>query len=258
MKPVFLKPGPLKSGSLQPVSIRSRLLLWILALALVAVFFSAGRWQLHRAVEKETLLAESARVLSEREPQPLSQLSQDAASGLAWAAGRGYFLPGPALLLDNQRRGEAVGVTVYRVFLPEGGRPLLVDLGWLPLPLDRVLPQIPAIDGKQVLQGLLLPPPSAGFALGPDHVESSPDRWLLTRVDIPALSSALKQPLSTRVFRPDPTIRIGYARSLHALPNTLPPERHRGYALQWFGLALATLAFALFLQFRARRHDATA
>jgi surfeit locus 1 family protein len=45
---------------------------------------------------------------------------------------------------------------------------------------------------------------------------------------------------------------IGFARDLEVLPNTLPPERHRGYALQWFGLALATLLTALFLAFRPR------
>jgi cytochrome oxidase assembly protein ShyY1 len=43
---------------------------------------------------------------------------------------------------------------------------------------------------------------------------------------------------------------LGYARDLELLPNTLPPERHRGYALQWFGLAFATFAAALFVTFR--------
>jgi cytochrome oxidase assembly protein ShyY1 len=43
---------------------------------------------------------------------------------------------------------------------------------------------------------------------------------------------------------------LGYARDLELLPNTLPPERHRGYALQWFGLAFATLVAALFVTFR--------
>ncbi len=34
------------------------------------------------------------------------------------------------------------------------------------------------------------------------------------------------------------------------LANTLPPERHRGYALQWFGLAFATLVTAIFMSLR--------
>jgi surfeit locus 1 family protein len=62
----------------------------------------------------------------------------------------------------------------------------------------------------------------------------------------------LKTSLAPRVLRLDPALAIGYARDLDVLPNTLPPERHRGYALQWFGLALLTFLFALYLGFRRR------
>ena len=51
----------------------------------------------------------------------------------------------------------------------------------------------------------------------------------------------------------DPAIPLGYARDLDVLPNTLPPERHLGYAVQWFGLALAVLVTALVLTFRKPR-----
>jgi cytochrome oxidase assembly protein ShyY1 len=37
----------------------------------------------------------------------------------------------------------------------------------------------------------------------------------------------------------DPEQRIGFARDLSVQANTLPPEKHRAYALQWFGLAAA-------------------
>jgi cytochrome oxidase assembly protein ShyY1 len=55
------------------------------------------------------------------------------------------------------------------------------------------------------------------------------------------------------VLKLDPAIPLGYARDLDVLPNTLPPERHLGYAVQWFGLALAVLATALVLTFRKPR-----
>ena len=54
--------------------------------------------------------------------------------------------------------------------------------------------------------------------------------WLLTRVDIAALAAGLRLPLAPRVLRLDPALPLGYARDLDVLPNTLPPERHRGYA----------------------------
>ena len=77
-------------------------------------------------------------------------------------------------------------------------------------------------------------------------------RWLLTRVDLAALAKGLHIELAPRVLRLDPALPLGYARDLNVLPNTLSPERHRGYALQWFGLASATFLIVLFLGFRRR------
>ena len=59
-------------------------------------------------------------------------------------------------------------------------------------------------------------------------------------------------PLAARVLRLDPALPIGFARDLDVLPNTLPPERHRGYALQWFGLSATLLAITVFLFVRRR------
>jgi len=53
--------------------------------------------------------------------------------------------------------------------------------------------------------------------------------------------------------RLDPALEIGWARDLDVLPNTLPPERHLGYAVQWWALALAVLVTALVLTFRKKK-----
>ena len=224
---------------------------WVLAIALAAGFAQLGRWQLGRAVTKQAMLAEVAQALSKRHAAPLTTAMRP--TGYDWAAGYGHFAPGPLLLLDNQRHGEAVGVRVFAPFLPDAGGELLVDLGWLPVPGNRAMPT-PAIPrGEMDLRGLLAPPPSSGVALGADHVELDAKRWLLTRVDLAALAHALGVSLAPRVLRLDPALPIGFARDLDVLPNTLTPERHRGYALQWFGLAALTLAFASFLSFRRPR-----
>jgi cytochrome oxidase assembly protein ShyY1 len=232
--------------------VKSKSLLWLFALALIAGFVSLGRWQLHRAAEKQAMLDQQAQLILNDTPQSLAELSRQSGSRLAWAEGRGSFLDLPILLLDNQRRGDAVGVRVYRVFQPVGGRALLIDLGWLQLPPDRTLPVLAPINGEQRVRGLLTPSPASGIALGPPYIASKSKQWLLTRVDLAALSSALHVDLGQRVLRLDPTVPIGYARDLNLLANTLPPERHRGYAVQWFGLAFATLVTALLLTFRRR------
>lgn len=223
---------------------------YLFAAALCFTFFSLGRWQLSRADWKQERLEAVATILKERRPQSLALLSQGENTDLAWVAGRGHFVDAPALLLDNQRLGDKVGVTVYRVFQPDQGRAMLVNLGWLPVPGDRRMPTTEKIVGSYQLDGLLIAPPSPGIAMGPAYVKTSDDYWLLTRMSLESLGAELKIPLAPRVLRLNPDLSMGYARDLDILPNTLPPEKHRGYAVQWFGLGIATLIITLLLGIR--------
>jgi cytochrome oxidase assembly protein ShyY1 len=66
-------------------------------------------------------------------------------------------------------------------------------------------------------------------------------------------SRSARHPVPPRVVRLDPKLPGGYARDLDILPNTLPPERHLGYAVQWWALSIAVLVTALVLTFRKPR-----
>jgi cytochrome oxidase assembly protein ShyY1 len=224
---------------------------WLLAGLMLALAFAAlGRWQLQRGQEKQHMLDQVA-AIGGSAPRTLAAARE--AGGYTRAAGDGRFLTGPVLLLDNQRRGANVGVRVLAPFRASDGTALLVDLGWLAVPGDRRLPDVTLPPGPQSLSGLLAPPPAAGIAMGPASTPAGPNRRLLTRVDLAALSADLGQTLAPRILRLDPSLPLGYARDLDVLPNTLPPERHRGYALQWFGLALTTLLLSLYFAFFRRR-----
>lgn len=228
--------------------------LWLLAIVVIALFCRAGVWQLDRAKQKQAMLAESEKVLAERKPLPLSAAADPARkTAYDWAAGEGRFASAPAVLLDNQSRADRAGIRVYRVFLPDAAPPLLVELGWLPLPGDRKLPAIDNPAGPMRVAGLLAPPPSPGIA-GSQATPQADGNLLAIGLDRAELADALKMPaLASRVLKLDPALKLGYARDLDILPNTLPPERHLGYAVQWFGLALAVLITALVLTLRKRR-----
>ncbi len=230
------------------------LLGWSLALVLAVLFAALGRWQLGRMDEKQAMLDQVAATLQQRQPLSLAAAADPArARDFDWAQGGGHFLDAPAVLLDNQQRGGRPGVRVYRAFAPDGAEPLLVELGWLPLPGDRTMPQPAAIPGPQRVQGLLAPPPSAGLADGLSTATPGGD-VLAVRLDAPGLPALLGlERLPARVLKLDPALPLGHARDLDVLPNTLPPQKHLGYAVQWFGLAAAVLATALVLTFRFRR-----
>lgn len=228
---------------------------WAAALLLAAGFAWLGQWQYGRSAEKEAMLADAAEVLSSRTPVPLAVAAQaDRAERLDWAAGHGRFADAPAFLLDNQRHDGRVGVRAYRVFQPDDGAPLLVDLGWLPIGAGRAMPAVPTPDGALEVRGLLAPPPSPGLRVG-EGMARAGDDWLLTRVEPAAIARAagLDGTLAPRVLRLDPALPFGHPRDLALLPNTVPPERHLGYAVQWFGLAATVLLVALVLTLRRRR-----
>ena len=236
-----------------------RLRWWLLAFAVAALFASLGVWQLGRAQQKRAMLAEAAATIAQRQALPLADAFDPArASAYHWAAGAGRFLPGPAVLLDSQVHAGQVGVRVYRLFQPDGASPpLLVDLGWLPV-LDRHhMPGLPP-PALASVQGLLMPPPSHGLVAATANRLADGD-VLVTALSAPELPVLLSQPaLAPRVLRLDPAVHVGGERDLDVLPNTMPPERHVAYAVQWFAMAATILIIAFLLTRRARRHDLAA
>lgn len=230
-----------------------RVILLLAAVLVELLLLRLGFWQLARGEEKQLALQAVAAVLQEKQAQPLaSALNQP--QGYTWVQGRAVFRDAPLLLLDNQRRGNQVGVSVWQAADADDGRSFLVDLGWLPVNGSRQLPKPSALTGSIELEGLLLPPPSAGLAIGSPYTVQVDGSVLMMRLDREALSAALKRPLATRVLRVDPARRIGFARDLSVQANTLPPEKHRAYALQWFGLAAAFAVLCIGVMMRKKAH----
>ncbi|WNH54443.1 SURF1 family protein [Stenotrophomonas oahuensis] len=230
----------------------TRLIGWVAAVGVMAVFCLLGRWQLQRMEQKQALL-----------DQEVPARAQTLALGpalvappqLRWVEDHGQFLAG-TVLLDNQMREGRAGLKVYQPFRSDSGAVVLVDLGWLPMPADRTLPVIAPREGPAQLAGLLAPPPAPGLAVGPAMTAAKqPGVWLASRMPPQEVAAVLKLPgaLPYSVLRLDPALPGGYVRDLELLPNTMPPSRHLGYAVQWFGLALTVLVVALVLEWRRRK-----
>lgn len=99
---------------------------------------------------------------------------------------------------------------------------------------------------------MLTPLPGQGLRLAANPPIEG-EHVLLTYLDTEELGAALGRRIAPHLIRLDPALAIGHARDLDVLPNTLPPEKHRGYALQWAGLSVAALIITLVLSFRSRR-----
>lgn len=229
-------------------------LLAAFGLGMALLFAGLANWQWSRSEQKQALLdrVEAARHAPARElgdalADPATQdLPVRVASPLELRAQ-------PRLLLDNQQRGGRVGLREYALARVPGEdeRWLLVDLGWLPMAADRSLPSLSDLPARIEARGLLTVLPGQGIRLAANPApKASPS--LLNYLDAEELSRQLKLKIVPRLLRLDPDLPIGHARDLDVLPNTLPPAKHQGYALQWAGLSLAALVITFLLFFRSR------
>lgn len=223
-------------------------------LALALGFAALSNWQFGRGEQKQAWLTqvEAARSAS---PRALERAALDVSlNGLPITVqGEIELRPSPRLLLDNQQREGRVGLREYVLARASGseGAWLLTDLGWLPLSADRRLPELDALPAQLAARGLLTDLPGQGLRLAANPVAEG-GVVLLNYLDTAELSEQTGLQILPRLLRLDPEIPIGHARDLDVLPNTLPPEKHRGYALQWAGLSLAALVITLLLFSRSR------
>lgn len=236
---------------------RQRLLLTLAAIAVVALFAQLGRWQLARAEFKERAAAgvESALAAPER-PLQEALAQQPPSLPQRVRAERGRYPDIRPLLLDNQVRGRRNGMSVYRLFDPGAGAPLLlVDMGWVPWPVGRELPALPAPRPAQRPHGLLLPWPGQALSLGPPpgpDAEGTP--WLLPRLRREEIEAALQVRLFDGVLELDPQADHGHLREPANTRQAMPPARHRGYAFQWFALAAAVVVVYGVVTWKTRRN----
>lgn len=168
-------------------------------------------------------------------------------------AGRGRFDNAATVLLDNQVRDGRVGVRVYTLFRPSGAkRSLLVDRGFVPLARDEP-PAIAPAKGRSDVTGVLVPPPAIGIRLGNAQFVHGAEPPRLAYIDLAALRAQMGVELFGGVLEPDAGAAYALGPPRAATPDPMTPERHRGYAVQWFGLALAVLAAAGYLLWKTRR-----
>ncbi len=226
---------------------------WVLLVLGLAAFLGLSRWQWHRAQEKERLLASYATAENSgvRQfatlPEPLSaeDYPRVTASG-RYVDGRGYWL-------DQQVLDGKVGRRAIAVFQPDGApRRLLVDLGWVAALPGQPAPSWPALPLTEVaLQGIYAPPPGGGLRVGGDALPRQ-NSWpkLTVFLDLAAISADLGAPVAPRLLLLDADPASGFVRRW--TPAVMPPEKHRGYALQWFTFALAAVVIFIVLHWRKR------
>lgn len=217
-----------------------RILLVIFALPL---FLVLGFWQLDRADQKEARVSEYA-----SQPRVLS----DAGDAEALLRGR-TLVPVTSVvnindsryfLLDNRTREGRPG---YEVIVPVevGAGIMLANLGWVAgNPDRRILPTLIIEPGQSMQIEAALGRPENLMQLGSDIEAQTGWPKRIQLIDTPFMSEKLGFLLEPFVLQIQSSTFSEITPHLPTI-KSMPPERHIGYAVQWFGLALALIVWLL-------------
>ncbi len=232
----------------------------LFTVVVVVLLVKLGMWQLSRAEQKNQLESDFKQ-RQQVEFLGLNALPEDADYYRLTLAGQ--WLSDRPILLDNQIYKGRVGYQLHYALQTNDGV-ALVNLGWLPAPNHREqLPDLssilPSPTGK--VSGLLTAP-SLNLVLGEGdmlgEVVKTPNDTLNTnleirrvqRLDINALSTQLNMPLIPYVLQLDENHPLALVSIW--TPTVISPQKHVGYAVQWFAMAFAVSIAALFWLRRTR------
>jgi len=228
--------------------VRFKCWLWI-ALCIAPGLASLGFWQLDRAEQKEMLLAQWR---SDRhEHTDLMALLAQWQGNMYRFEATGRFLSNHYLLLDNRTRQGIAGYEVVALLTESKTSQLLpVNLGWLAADPNRtVLPELELPEGQVTLSGRLRVIPKPIVLADTEWEQGWPKRvqWL----DISRLKAVVSDPLVARELLLDQPVIEGAVTEWGVAG--ISPEKHIGYAVQWFAMSAMVL---LMVGFGFRRLNA--
>ncbi|SHN22628.1 Cytochrome oxidase assembly protein ShyY1 [Pseudomonas asturiensis] len=218
--------------------------LWptLIVLLLLPVLVSLGFWQLERGDQKRSMLSQ----YTERRtavPVSIGELLYNEDAAWRRVHVRGRFDAAHSVLLDNSIRDGRAGVELLQPFIDHAsGLWLLVNRGWLPWRDRRTAPVFNTPSDVLELDAWVYVPVRAPFQLEPDASQGS---W-------PRLVNAV---FAARVW--SELGREGHPDELRLEPGpaayrvdwpvvAISPEKHMGYAVQWFALSATLIGLYLY------------
>jgi cytochrome oxidase assembly protein ShyY1 len=215
----------------------------------VVIMLRLGFWQLDRMDTKQARLSSLQQKLEAGHSSLVSldnNLQQAADTPVAFVGNPNVER---MLYLDNRIVGGAVG---YEVLIPVQTNIgwILVNLGWIKATdARRTLPEITVSSASREFVGNIVIP-----TLNPmvKETASAQDGFplLIQQVDLSRLAALTGLTLQPFIVALESDPQSIFKNNWQ--PVVMPPEKHFGYAIQWFGLAIAAVAIYLIALFRRK------
>jgi cytochrome oxidase assembly protein ShyY1 len=225
------------------------------AAAVIALASWAGTWQSGRALEKDEI---EARAAAGRDAVEMAiggaALTAEAVDGRKLSV-RGEFIAAATVYWDNRFAGRVSGMAVITPLRPAtGGKLILVDRGLAVPGGDRSKPPPVATPAGMVeIHGRAYIAPRRTLELK-ENTDAGNLWQNLTPGKFAARTGLDVQPFILRQIGDSGGEGLTRAPDMPSATDAgMTAAKHRGYAFQWYSLALLTLA--LFLFFALFRHD---
>lgn len=205
-----------------------------------------GAWQLDRAADKRALFEDFAAGGETVALLPDSR-GLEILRRYAPVEASGHYLAERQFLLDNMVEDSRAGYRVLTPLLLSPGHAVLVDRGWIPR--DFAAAELPALEvssAERTVTGKLDRMPRPGIALEAEMPAGWPK--VVQFPSLEELAGALGLELVPGLLLLDAAQPDGFRRDWR--PSDFGPERHLGYAVQWFALAVTLVILYLAWSFR--------
>ena len=220
----------------------------VATIMLMAVFLRLGWWQWSKAADVESQVQQRD-VRSAVNPLLLGAqvLTAKEVEGTSVVA-RGHFDAQGQFFLDNQQHQGRPGVHVITPLTLEGTQiQVLVNRGWIAWGASRaVLPEVPVPLTRVEVRGHAVSPSGKAPMFVSESLGES--GALRTRIRLDEIQAAAKQPMQPFVVLMDSADSDGLVRDWPEVTNKSP--MHKGYAVQWFLMAVLLLFFFLRSSYR--------
>lgn len=227
-----------------------RPLMTVATLLFLVVFLSLGRWQWQRGVDRQAQWDAFAR--GDQPAQAVDGSAYARQSRYTRVSLVGRYDGARQFLLDNRSVDGRPGYEVLTILRLANGKAVPVSRGWLPFDgfRDR-LPDVSVADGERTVIGRVDTLPSAGLDKGRaapaldgpwPRVTSFPTRS--------HLEAAWGAPLLDGMLLLEASEPDGYLRKWR--PPGVEPDKHKAYAIQWWGFAVLLMILYIGLNFKKR------
>ncbi|MNS54841.1 SURF1 family protein [compost metagenome] len=230
---------------------RFPVVLTVLAAVLLGVLLALGVWQVQRMQWKEGLIA-GAEAAADKPPLPLAEALkvENPEFRRVLLTCRGLSAA-PYVELQSIENSDA-GVRLVSACAVDGGPILLVDRGFVSAEISARPPVNAADTMPVVITGVLRRSPA------PSALTPPPAEGRFYGRDAEAMARALKVegPVSPFTVFATTSTNPDWAALKPSAPPAAFTNNHLGYALTWFGLAVALIAFyGVLLRRRMTRKD---